>query len=167
MDAGPDTVCFRLDAAILRDDLAGFKALLSEYETIEALMADVHDSIKYWEVDDPFIQRGLTAEMFDQSSLNKAIFSQKLAFCEACLPLYFDINRGQPLLAALRTALPLEGERVSDPLSTRFGRIIGQFDTTNGGSSYDEKYELVKLQDALWQKLEEKGPRVEIIQWLL
>ena len=86
MDAGLDTVRSWLDAVILRDDLDGFKALLSEYETIEALMADVHDSIKYWEVDDHFIQRGLTVEMFDQSPLNRATFSQKLAFVKPAFP---------------------------------------------------------------------------------
>jgi len=96
----------RMDAAILRDDLEAFKSLLSEYETIEDLMADLLENPIMGDPameEDVFMQRGQMEEIYRQSPLNKAILAQKKAFCEASLTLYADINFGQPLLAALRS----------------------------------------------------------------
>ena len=96
----------RMDAAILRDDLEAFKSLLSEYGTIEDLMADLLENPIMGDPameEDVLMQRGQMDEIYRQSPLNKAILAQKKAFCEASLTLYADINFGQPLLAALRS----------------------------------------------------------------
>jgi|GEM_PF-1562129 len=134
----------QLDAAILRDDLETFKSLLSEYGTIEDLMADLLIE------EDVFI-RGKMEEIYLHSPLNKAILAQKKSFCEAILPLYADINFGQPLLAALRS----------------ISSLWEPFDTTDGGDFFDSNDDLLELQDAFLETLEKKGPNVEIIQWLL
>ncbi|MAE26820.1 MAG: hypothetical protein CMI64_14250, partial [Pedosphaera sp.] len=144
----------RMDAAILRDDLEAFKSLLSEYGTIEDLMADLLENPIMGDPameEDVFMQRGQMDEIYRQSPLNKAILAQKKAFCEASLPLYADINFGQPLLAALRS----------------ISSLWEPFDTTDGGDFFDSKDDLFELQDALLETLEKKGPNVEIIQWLL
>ena len=144
----------RMDAAILRDDLEAFKSLLSEYETIEDLMADLLENPIMGDPameEDVLMQRGQMDEIYRQSPLNKAILAQKKAFCEASLTLYADINFGQPLLAALRS----------------ISSLWEPFDTTDGGDFFDSKDDLLELQDALLETLEKKGPNVEIIQWLL
>ena len=144
----------RMDAAILRDDLEAFKSLLSEYGTIEDLMADLLENPIMGDPameEDVFMQRGQMDEIYRQSPLNKAILAQKKAFCEASLTLYADINFGQPLLAALRS----------------ISSLWEPFDTTDGGDFFDSKDDLLELQDALLETLEKKGPNVEIIQWLL
>ena len=144
----------RMDAAILRDDLEAFKSLLSEYGTIEDLMADLLENPIMGDPameEDVLMQRGQMDEIYRQSPLNKAILAQKKAFCEASLTLYADINFGQPLLAALRS----------------ISSLWEPFDTTDGGDFFDSKDDLLELQDALLETLEKKGPNVEIIQWLL
>ena len=144
----------RMDAAILRDDLEAFKSLLSEYGTIEDLMADLLENPIMGDPameEDVLMQRGQMDEIYRQSPLNKAILAQKKAFCEASLTLYADINFGQPLLAALRS----------------ISSLWEPFDTTDGGDFFDSKDDLLELQDALLEMLEKKGPNVEIIQWLL
>ncbi|MEC7200184.1 MAG: hypothetical protein VXW84_06075, partial [Verrucomicrobiota bacterium] len=144
----------RMDAAILRDDLEAFKSLLSEYGTIEDLMADLLENPIMGDPameEDVLMQRGQMDEIYRQSPLNKAILAQKKAFCEASLTLYADINFGQPLLAALRS----------------ISSFWEPFDTTDGGDFFDSKDDLLELQDALLETLEKKGPNVEIIQWLL
>ena len=144
----------RMDAAILRDDLEAFKSLLSEYGTIEDLMADLLENPIMGDPameEDVLMQRGQMDEIYRQSPLNKAILAQKKAFCEASLTLYADINFGQPLLAALRS----------------LSSLWEPFDTTDGGDFFGSKDDLLELQDALLETLEKKGPNVEIIQWLL
>ena len=80
----------RMDAAILRDDLEAFKSLLSEYGTIEDLMADLLENPIMGDPameEDVLMQRGQMDEIYRQSPLNKAILAQKKAFCEASLTL--------------------------------------------------------------------------------